>query len=845
MRGSGRPAAAGGHSGGPGLRWAARRSTLKTSVAALLALVALAVLAAIAFHSLGGGEPQVVAPAAMRAEGPAQHEGQLAPLTALPAGATEERAEVEAPANQPATSTASKAPAARCALTGRVVDGHRLALAGVGIRLERFARENDEPELPRAESGADGRFRVELDVPDVDLQRRMRVVVERDGYARLEREVVLAAGEQDLGELALADAGAVEGLVLDPRGAPIAGLKVVALRADLAHQADELDGPFDSDGRTTTDAQGRFALRSVPVGRHLVGAGGEGWAWGYARDIDVRAREVERNVVLRLERLPDERWIELVVLTPTGEPVPKADVQYTYSSESQSGSGSSNADAQGRYRQLLQILVPHSFTASDPDHRFGSAVARDVAPGTRGLELRLAERRMIELLVRGADGRPVESFRASASSLDRNSQQIAAAMAEKDPSGRAEMIVPGEPFRLAVDAEGFARPELEPFDPRTVPSSLEIVLQPLPGVSGVVLRAGEPVGGARVMLIQSQAGSDYYVNSFPVRSEPWGESEARSSDDGRFRLTLRENGNWFVRAELEGCAPAEIGPFAIEAAVGASELELALGAGGAIEGRLRLPQGESPAGAIIGLSRGDGFGITRRADADGAYRFERLTPGRWLVKRCRSEILPGSTTSTSTGRDAGELPWSCVVVEGQVTRFDLDLSTGATVMLEGSLMVSGAPASGWMATLRSALGPQVPPQQFELDPSGRFHFELDEGGTFELELRTPPQHPALKLAGRLQLEPGTNRFDRSLELGALAGTLHTLPKSDGDRIRYGWSQSDLTFSGVLDPAPDGTFRIEPAPAGEIVFRRRQADRRNLEIGRAVVPPLGEAWLELP
>ena len=112
--------------------------------------------------------------------------------------------------------------------------------------------------------------------------------------------------------------------------------------------------------------------------------------------------------------------------------------------------------------------------------------------------------------------------------------------------------------------------------------------------------------------------------------------------EGAFVATLRTAGEFVVRVEHAGFAPAEIGPFAIDPERGLDGIEAVLDQGGSIAGEVRSAAGPV-AGAIVGVSRGDGHAVTQRSGVDGAFRFDRLMPGPWTVQLVEEDIAPMST----------------------------------------------------------------------------------------------------------------------------------------------------------------------------------------------------------
>ena len=83
------------------------------------------------------------------------------------------------------------------------------------------------------------------------------------------------------------------------------------------------------------------------------------------------------------------------------------------------------------------------------------------------------------------------------------------------------------------------------------------------------------------------------ANGYRLRVWPETLDEARSDAEGRFLLTPQTAGPYYVRAEASTGAPAELGPIEVDERLGGAPLELNLGLGGAIEGRVREGEGTS------------------------------------------------------------------------------------------------------------------------------------------------------------------------------------------------------------------------------------------------------------
>lgn len=755
-------------------------------------------------------------------------------------------AEGRAPADEP-TGAATPKPAGGllfvCTFAGRCVDEQGRPLAGARVRCnagfgELFSRADTDAEI-------DGDFALALTLPARRRGKPIELVASLAGHASRTLQPIATDGRVELGDVVLGRAGSLSGRVVDEHGAGFSGamVAVTGVGPRIAGLLD--DGPQDTWAVTTSGDDGVFRMEDVPAGDVRVWAGAEGRRWATSDDLRVRPGEELRDVELRVDPVPAEEEIGLLVVDPEDRPVPHALVGYHYRGEGQSGSGSTEADEDGRLDFVIPVRTDYDFTASDPEGKLRPGVARSVAPGTVDRVIRLGEARALTLEVRGPDG-PVAEFSGRVRSFheDRGLSGPSVRTEAGDVPGRAVLQLPVEPFEVTVEAEGFARTTLGRFDPEEIGETLAVVLVPLPGVTGRVLdERGAPMPGARVSLHAAVGANEALViNGFPARSQRHPEARVTSDDEGRFRLTPQEAGSFYLRAEVDGKAPRESGPFELTPDLGASGLEVVLVPGGAIEGRVLVPANDSAAGRIVGISRGDGHGVTARTDAAGRFRFEHLTPGPWLVRERREEISPGSTTSSMGATDEPvPLPWSCTVTDGATMRFDLDLTNAARAVLAGRLLFDSAPAVGWEASLRrEPSGAEVASDR--VDSQGRFRLEASEPGPYRLQVVGLWQDsPMMFVLQELDLAAGEGAWDLDLPLGRIEGTASL---GEGERLVYTWTRDDgLSLGCDVTPGPDGTFGL-PVPAG--AGRLEQPVEGESELHRPVeVQPAGVLWVEWP
>jgi hypothetical protein len=331
-------------------------------------------------------------------------------------------------------------------------------------------------------------------------------------------------------------------------------------------------------------------------------------------------------------------------------------------------------------------------------------------------------------------------------------------------------------------------------------------------VHGTVEANGEPVVGATVGLYQAVTKNDTH-NGFPLRTKPRPAIETESQEHGAFALSVEEDGFYYLRAQAEGHALAELGPLRLSPA-SQSEQHIELGPGGTLEVRVRSAGGESVAGKLVAFSRGDGRARTERADEHGIVVLPRLTPGGWLVVLSDEEIDPRYGATLFGSKPAGEIPTNCRVFAGETTRIDLwlDEEREGECVLTGRLVIDGKPAEGWLAGIGEEGAGEGEARTF-VEP-GLFRISVDEPGSYRLNLRTDTADASamLVILDPVELHQGASFWSLELRTGTLAGSLGTAGSED-ELVFYRWERGRLQCLAPLVPGEDGRFRSTLAPAG--------------------------------
>jgi hypothetical protein len=325
------------------------------------------------------------------------------------------------------------------------------------------------------------------------------------------------------------------------------------------------------------------------------------------------------------------------------------------------------------------------------------------------------------------------------------------------------------------------------------------------------------------------------LNGFSVHRSTRPDSIARTDAEGRFNLALRRAGRYYFVADADGFPSKEVGPFRIEIDSRLEETIL-LQRAGALRVTVRSPDaGRETTGAVVGISRGDGRGLTRRCGAEGSVLFEGLAPGPWLARIVEKEIVLGVELVQPDPTGPKQVPTNCVVRSGEVTEFELQSGEEelSECVLAGRLRINGKPAEGWIAYLRAN-------DRFLGDPAplsgGVFQVGADRAGPYGVLLRGPEGRMILDT---VELVPGQQTWALEIELAAWEAPALPTPE-EGMLVVHEWARGQVRFwtpllSG-LSATPLAALRV-PAGPGRIL---QYAAGRSLESQTPVVIALVEA-----
>jgi RNA polymerase sigma-70 factor (ECF subfamily) len=676
------------------------------------------------------------------------------------------------------------------------------------------------------------------------------VVIRAEGYVPHRDQVRVPDGRPThLGSIVLEAAGAVRGRVLDENGRPVAGapVSIEALGSrwlgfrhlpleEARYLGSLLDRVEDPAPHTLTGPNGEYRVPGLAAGYVRVWAGAEGVFYDYSQPVAVRSGLESEAPELTLRAPTENELIAGQVLDPSGAPVPFALVEAARRSlqaaffRGESVVFHATADEFGRFELALDPTARYDVAARDPGGRWRPTVDTPHATGERDVFVRLGEWRRFELEMDGPGAADLQLELVDARRGRRLVPETASAVL---PRVRA----PAVPFLVRVHAHGFASVELGPYEPDLVPPVLHGDMLPLGGPRGqVVLAGGAAVAGADLLLLRA-LGPDaarVYANRslaqrpfFALIAE--GKAVCRTSTDDAGQFVLPEAvGSYFLRVEAEGRAPTWLGPLELDGTPG-EPLSITLDHGGSIAGRVVVPEGEDPAGTVVGLSCGDGRVRSQRVTPEGAYRFDDLSPGPWQVRRLSRETAASGWNRLSTRAHEvtrASVDWDCEVTAGSVTNYDLVLASEASCTVAGRFRIDGRAPGPWHAHLvRVDDESGARRTSAAIDHEGRFELSVIGEGRYVLELWNSGYRPLyVVVRDELQLRPGPLAWEYDLISATLSGEG---AGAEEDLAHVFEASGYLTVTTLIATDTEGRFEVDCVPAG--ASRLEHAGKPSLEL----------------
>jgi protocatechuate 3,4-dioxygenase beta subunit/5-hydroxyisourate hydrolase-like protein (transthyretin family) len=710
---------------------------------AVLVLVSLALLVAGVVLFLLGGDadplgltPTDHAPATGDVTGGralnASVETPPAAIPAMPFDGAEDKADAQA------------APVAGGAnVIGRLLteDGEPIREAALSLEIKRVEFGQLKDERRSSKSGPDGRFKF------AGIATGSTLVLRATPLTTLELKTPpakLSESGHDFGTLVPERGALIRGVITTARGAPAAGVRVVAERARreeaFAFLGNTMEPTNSSQRAAMSDAEGRFCIQGLPQGAMRVSAREDGSALGTecfsaAGSTDVRLALPEADE--RSGMVTDEAGAPLAnAHVRINEGAPKTDVaEFDPASKTRMRTQRLTTDAAGRF--VLKNVPADMLLKADVSRDGFLPTQMAVERGENICKLKRCG--VIWGVVKSAADVALASFHATVQraveygfDLGSASGRIAPKVLTGAEAAQLAHVplqdglyavanVPETPLTLSFVADGHARVRHENV---TTPSGTtlrwDVRLEQHCEIAGVVLDpSGKPTAGARVSFSPANATPQFTNQTLseesglavaalvteaamPMGRGPEGLAQSTLSDaTGHFRIAGLAAGSGSLIAEHGLFADSERMPLKLPLDT-QEELRLALRPGGSIEGQALDEEGKGfPHATVLAHyareksdRRSVPDAVQAIADAQGKYRLDGLLPGTWDLKlevgsrggeRRVFFFEMGIEAPTRTG-------WTrCEVSSGSVTRVDLALPPVGQIT--GVVLSAGRPVA--------------------------------------------------------------------------------------------------------------------------------------------------------
>lgn len=541
----------------------------------------------------------------------------------------------------------------RHSVRGRVIDARtRSAVQGGLVWLA-------EELWGAAVTDASGRFTV-----SGPGKRSVEILAGAPGYLRASPMDHTLSAEAGPGPtVALEPAAAVEGVVVDESGNPVAGADVTLdVKRDPARIEIRL-GREAPAPRAVSSSRGTFRVSSIdPEKNYDLKVSATGFAPSKREIVGLEPQVTMRGLRVELGR---GQSVTGVVADGKGKPIRDVEASLRPARPAPAAHGAIMIMSGGA------AGAPALKAATDADGRFRIA---GLASGAFDLELRragfakktvsgidvpkkaepvdlgsivLEPGLRIQGIVSAPDGNPIEGAEVSLATPSagpmmafmprRAGKQPAAATTGPDGRFAIEDLPKGEKVSLGFSRAGYLdAPQASIEVPQAV--TLEVTMQPASKVSGIVKGPdGKPVPGAQVNLTRTSGGGiGGEVIKMIMRDG------ATADDEGRFLYDDIRPGQIALSAVAPGLQEAKLDGVEVPEGKDVEGIELPLKAGSIVIGRVLAPDGRAAIGARINPVTDEAEPIRiggALSDGDGYYRLEGLAPGKVAVEATHDDYV--------------------------------------------------------------------------------------------------------------------------------------------------------------------------------------------------------------
>lgn len=711
-------------------------------------------------------------------------------------------------------------PSARASvIRGRLVDARGAVRAGVELALSSWPIPQDtafedlpmpvvgmeDRKMPEVVTKADGTFQFELGANRRgSLELTDSELVFPDDGPRLDGR----KGDQDLGDVVALRSGALQGVVQDEHGRPVAGVKVSAALGVMG---------FGTESQTATDDKGAFAVGKLHGGAWTLRTASDKFQ-PTVQQVTLKAEERRLDVVIVVR--PGQA-ISGQVVDDLGRPVAgckvgskRREARGGMDIERFAADEATTTDASGFF--TLSGLSDAMVTVRAFQKGYANAVAKDVPVGTGNLLLHVSRLGAIRGVLHAEDGTPIAGSMVRAMPAGQPGGDLRFGLADFDlfevgESAVTQTAADGsfhldkvKPGAMAVVAEGKThRPARQgplAIEPGRVvegvrlvanagaTARVEVVDAEGKPVVGATVRVERPVapgtepgefGSARATRVEVEAVEGEADTVFFGDDRPLG--TAVTDERGLAVIPGLPQMRAVVRAQH--AAHADAMPFEVALPkAGAVDVKLQMRTPGFAEVQVRTTDGAAVPGCGLAV-KGGGKTIKATTDANGLARVGPLVAGDYTAFLTRDPAMGRAGGAFFVMGDEGEglagTRQACAVTAGETTR--IEIVRPVLTRLHGVVSGPDGPVEGVVVELEKGeediglpgFGPQA-----RTGADGAYELRDVESGKYTLRYGKEAQMVKASAGVEVPVNTAELRQDLALRTGKLRVLVGVKGKGD-------------------------------------------------------------------
>lgn len=681
-------------------------------------------------------------------------------------------------------------------VAGRVVDESRNAVPLARVTVSPIAQQNGPFRMMAggdisAVSAPDGRFIVRNVRPDAPFD----VTAEKRGRPEAKAAALkVQAGETKRDVVLTIPAGVhLTGRVIDRDGRPIAGVKV---RSSESEQGGGMrmvifTGASDDEDLPQTDREGKFDLQVVP-GTYDLSFAADGFATQRQRRVKVVAGAEPLEVTL-------QPGVEIAgrVVRSTGEGV--ADVMVNVLSDSGPVSASPiTTAADGSF--VVPNLAPGSYNLMFGKIDEMVREMRSATAPTSNLTITLQPTTTVEGRVTDrATGQPIREFRAGISGDRSNGMMMMRAPTNlrdfHTDDGRFVLDkAPEGSVGIVVDAPGYVRRTVSGIETHLdkPTTGVEIALEPGVRLTGrVTSPEGEPLEGVSVN-VEEESDGGFRGRMMPMMSGPPTMTDA----SGQYTIEGQAAGDRVVSFSKSGYGSERK---SAKLAGPETRLDARLSRGLTLAGIVVTDAGSPVADAHVSArsSSSQQF-LNTTTDSNGAFRFEGVSEGRYVVSSEKTGLVAATT------RD---------VDPASGTAVRLTMGSGGTVVGHVRGLTADEMATAWV-TVASSKGEATG----AVDASGAFRVEGVPAGTVHVQAEAGAMRNGRSSESEtVQVQAGEEvnvDIDFTSDVVVTGRVTHNGEPVEGATVRFASSEPGSNLTATGQSTSDGNYEVRGLKAGK-------------------------------